>query len=178
MNIFYLSECPVESAQSQCDKHVVKMILEYAQLLSTAHRMIDGDEWTDRTASGSRIKRWSLPDDREQTLYKATHRNHPSAVWVRESRSNYKWLLELFKELIDEYRIRYGKEHKTSKLLPALSNAPDNLNDIGLTEVPQAMPDDCKRDIPLLGYRNYYKTNKINLFAYTKRNAPEWMGTL
>jgi hypothetical protein len=99
-------------------------------------------------------------------------------VWVRQSKSNYLWLYRLFKELIDEYRIRYGKEHKTSQLLSALSNAPDNLHDDGLTEIPQAMPDDCKRDIPLLGYRNYYKTNKINLFAYTKRNAPEWMGTL
>lgn len=175
MNIFYLDSDPKACAQAHYDKHVVKMILEYAQLLSTAHRMIDGDEWTDRTASGSRIKRWSLPDDREQTLYKATHRNHPSAVWVRESRSNYKWLLELFKELIDEYRIRYGKEHKTSELLPALSNAPDNQADIGLTEVPQAMPDDCKRDIPMLGYRNYYATNKRNLLAYTNRGAPSWL---
>ena len=178
MNIFYLDNDPKACAQAHYDKHVVKMILEYAQLLSTAHRMIDGDEWTDRTANGSKIKRWALPDDREHTLYKATHRNHPSAVWVRQSKSNYLWLYRLFKELIDEYRIRYGKEHKTSQLLSALSNAPDNLHDDGLTEIPQAMPDDCKRDIPLLGYRNYYKTNKINLFAYTKRNAPEWMGTL
>jgi len=58
MNIFALSDCPKRSAEMMCDKHVVKMIIETAQLLSTAHRMLDGEQYTDRTANGRRIKRW------------------------------------------------------------------------------------------------------------------------
>ena len=174
MNIFFLDHDPVRCAQAHYDKHVVKMILEYAQLLSTAHRLIDGSEWTDRTKSGSKIKRWSLPDDREQILYKATHRNHPSAVWVRESRSNYNWLYSLFDSLLVEYTHRYGKQHKTGELSGILKQAPDNLLDLGHTVVPQAMPEECKKPLPLNGYRNYYATNKRDLFAYTNRTAPEW----
>ena len=43
MNIFYLHENPEICAEYHCDKHVVKMILETAQMLSTAHRIIDGE---------------------------------------------------------------------------------------------------------------------------------------
>ena len=67
MNIFYLHKDPKTCAEMHCDKHVVKMVLEYAQLLSTAHRVLDGDEWADKAQ-----------------LYKATHKNHPSAIWARE----------------------------------------------------------------------------------------------
>ena len=48
MNIFYLDRDPVIAAQMMCDKHVVKMILESAQMLSTAHRVLDGDEYATR----------------------------------------------------------------------------------------------------------------------------------
>ena len=83
MNIFYLDEDPVLAAQMHCDKHVVKMILESAQLLSTAHLLIDGDELAD-----------------ERGLYKATHKNHPSSKWVRDSSENYEWLWNLFDQLL------------------------------------------------------------------------------
>jgi len=174
MNIFYLNENPQECAQAHYDKHVVKMILEYAQLLSTAHRMIDGIEWSERTASGSKIKRWALEDHRDAILYKATHRNHPSAVWVRKSRSNYLWLVSLFENLLEEYTHRYGKQHKTGELLEALRRPPENLPDRGFTRMPQAMPEECKRIDPIEGYRNYYATNKRELFSYTNREAPQW----
>ena len=82
MNIFALSSDPFESAQMMCDKHVVKMIIETAQLLSTAHRVLDGEQYTDKTSNGRSIQRWRLTDayDMENSLYKATHINHPSAV--------------------------------------------------------------------------------------------------
>ena len=90
MNIFALSTDPIQSAEMMCDKHVVKMIIETAQLLSTAHRILDGEEYTDRTANGRRIKRWLHPNSNmESTLYKASHINHPSAVWARKSNNNY-----------------------------------------------------------------------------------------
>ena len=85
MNIFYLHKDPVESAKLHCDKHVCKMIIEYAQMLSTAHRMLDGKEYISQTLGGRRIKRWKHPNSNmEGVLYKASHINHPSAIWVRD----------------------------------------------------------------------------------------------
>ena len=93
MNIFYLDKDPIEAAKQSCDKHVVKMIVESAQMLSTAHRMIDGKEYTDKTKAGRRIKRWKHPNTNlEKTLYKACHTGHPSTVWVMQSAYNYHWL--------------------------------------------------------------------------------------
>ena len=52
MNIFVLNKDPVLAAQEQCDKHVVKMIVESAQMLSTAHRMLDGQVYRKPSKSG------------------------------------------------------------------------------------------------------------------------------
>lgn len=83
MNVFYLSENPKECAEQHCDKHVVKMIIEYAQLMSTAHRILDGTEYEDRTANSRRIRRWRMGGNyKEALLYKASHINHPSAIWL------------------------------------------------------------------------------------------------
>ena len=91
MNMFYLSSDPRLCAEWSVDSHCVKMILESCQLLSTAHRLLDGVPYTD--ASGKRkVKRWKLLDDRETTLYAATHVSHPCAVWCRETSENYRWL--------------------------------------------------------------------------------------
>ena len=84
MNIFYLDTNPIKAAELHCDKHVVKMIIEYAQLMSTAHRVLDGELYEDRTANNRRIKRWRLNNnDMENVVYKASHINHPSAIWTR-----------------------------------------------------------------------------------------------
>lgn len=174
MNIFYLDNNATACAKAHYDKHVVKMILEYAQLLSTAHRLLDGTVYTEKTKNNRNIKRYSLTSDKEAVLYKATHINHPSAVWVRESISNYYWLLSLFENLLEEYTYRYGKIHKTGELLEALQDAPKNIPNIGPTVIPQAMPDECKRENSLDAYRNYYLTAKKQMLSYTKRNAPMW----
>ena len=101
MNIFYLHKDPEISAKMHCDKHVVKMIIEYAQLMSTAHRILDGDEYEGRTKIGRRIRRWKHPNKNiENTIYKASHINHPSAVWARESVANYIWLYNLFENYV------------------------------------------------------------------------------
>ncbi len=71
MNIFYLDRDPRICAEMHLDKHCVKMIIEYAQLMSTAHRVLDGTEYYDKTANGRRIKRWRLEDEREARLLKA-----------------------------------------------------------------------------------------------------------
>jgi hypothetical protein len=175
MNIFYLNDDPVKCAQDHCDKHVVKMIIEYAQLMSTAHRMLDGEVYEDRTKNNRRIKRWLLHDDREHILYKASHINHPSAIWARQSTDNYQWLYQLFTSLCDEYTHRYGKVHKTDTLLRTkLSELPTFMRAKVLTEVPQAMPDYCKMPRAIDAYRNYYIKEKVNFAKWTKRMTPEW----
>ena len=175
MNIFYLAPYPSDAAAMHCDKHVVKMIVETAQLLSTAHRVIDGEERIGLSDSGRKQKQWILGDDRQDVLYKATHGNHPSAVWTRQSKANYDWLYSLFLCLLYEYEYRYGKKHSCLKLVKALRNHPKGINTKPFTEPPPAMPDYCK--VPgnsVESYRKYYIMEKRGFAKWTKRNAPTW----
>jgi hypothetical protein len=183
MNIFYLDNDPVKCAEYHVDKHVVKMILEYCQLLSTAHRVIDGKETIAESKTGRKVKRWILPDNRETVLYSATHINHPSAVWCRQSAMNYHWLYTLLVECCKEYTYRYGKIHKceSSGLVNRLQTTPNNINGTkGFTEPTPAMPDACK--VPsdsLKSYRNYYIMEKQRMWSWkgkiNKREVPPFM---
>lgn len=175
MNVFYLDKTPKVAAQYHCDKHVVKMIIEYAQLMSTAHRVLDGELYNDKTENGRNIKRWRLPDERERHLYKASHVNHPSGVWCRANNENYYWLYKLFVNLCEEYTVRYGKVHKTQALMPILSKAPNYIKVGAFTEPPPAMPDYCK--IPedsVASYRNYYNKEKTGFAKWKNTPTPEW----
>ena len=60
MNIFILHKDPIKAAQDQCDKHVVKMIVESAQMLSTVHRMLDGSIEQRPSKSGRGYRRFAL----------------------------------------------------------------------------------------------------------------------
>lgn len=145
MNIFYLDKDPYIAAQAMTNKHVVKMILESAQLLSTAHHMLDGD--------GAKYK---------DKIYKKTHYNHPSAVWVRQSQENYAWLYSHFLALSTEYTKRYDKIHMTyQKLCFYLQPFPKNLPVGKFTQPPQAMPDLYKNYDSVHAYRMYYLNEKI-----------------
>ena len=174
MNIFFLDRDPETCASMHCDKHVVKMIIEYAQLMSTAHRMLDGKELTENV-NGRKLKRWIVEDLRNDVLYKASHVNHPSAVWVRKSLSNYLWLYNMWSHLLREYTFRYGRKHETEKLLFALAKPPTNISVSGWSDPPPAMPDECKiPDDSLASYRNYYLLKKSHFAKWTKRNIPAW----
>jgi len=182
MNIFYLHNDPKICAEMHNDKHCIKMILEYCQLLSTAHRVLDGEMYIDKTVNNRNIKRWRLLDNRESILYSATHINHPSAVWVRKSIGNYYWLSNLLVDLCKEYTYRYGKVHKCERdgLVQLLHDCtPDNMHVIAFTEPTPAMPDDVKiAGDSLASYRNYYISNKQHLASWkgkvNSRNIPEW----
>jgi len=145
MNIFYLSEDPNQAAKYMYNKHVVKMILESAQLLCTAHIISDGEA--------------------ADVPYKATHKNHPSAIWTRESVSNYIWLYDHMIALGNEYTRRYGKKHLTIlKCSGALCKAPNNITKVDLTPMPQCMPDQYK--VPgnsVEAYWNYYEAEKVSV---------------
>ena len=150
MNIFYLSTDPEKAAKYMYNKHVVKMILESAQLLCTAHIISDGEN--------------------ANVPYKVTHKNHPSAIWARESVANYQWLYNHMMALGEEYTRRYGKKHLTIlKCSGVLSKAPANVTKSEFTEMPQCMPDQYK--VPgnsVEAYWNYYEAEKVNV-----KNATE-----
>lgn len=175
MNIFYLDREAKIAAQYHCDKHVVKMILESAQLLCTAHRLLDGKLYLGKTANGRNIKRWELPDWREPVLYKAGHINHPSAVWVRANLDHYRWLYDLMYYLIAEYKYRYeGKYHKCETLLQPLLDAPHTIPIVDWQDPPQAMPEDVKAPDAITAYRNYYTVHKKRFATWKVRNTPHW----
>ena len=160
MNIFYLDKRPDDAAEMHCDKHCVKMILEYAQMLSTAHRILDGD-------------------GAHHALYKIAHKNHPSTIWTRSSKQHYDWLFRLFRMLSAEYSLRYShdvfKVHKTwNKLNKILEIAPKNIKDNGWVDPPQCMPDHCKDDDVVTAYRNYYILEKNNFAVWKYSGTPEW----
>ena len=157
MNIFYLDEDPQEASEMMCDKHNVKMILESAQMLSTAHRVLDDDGFAD-----------------EYKLYKATHKNHPSSVWTRKTDENYYWHFDLFRSMLSEYTFRYGKIHKCEGLLDALVVAPKNINRGGFTPPPQCMPDEYRSDDTVEAYRKYYIGEKASFAKWKFRETPDW----
>ena len=181
MNIFYLDHDPKVCAEMHNDKHCIKMILEYAQLLSTAHRVLDGVLTTDRGgAAGRQRTTYILSDSRDALLYRATHINHPSAIWVRKSYENYEWLYTLFIELMKEYTYRYGKNHACEKLIDALYTPPTHIpKGVGFTEPTPAMPDEVKvAGDSIASYKNYYISNKQHLASWqgkiNSRSVPKW----
>ena len=181
MNLFILDWDPTKAAQLQCDKHVVKMIVESAQMLSTAHRMLDGYHIKSSSKSGkTQVKVWIHPDtEMDNVLYKAVHSAHPCTVWTMASVMNYNWHYAHFIALCDEYTHRYGKVHLTDKLLRAkLAIAPKNIKYGGLTTFPLAMkstPECMFADDPVKSYRAYYQTKQERFsMVWTKRDVPEW----
>lgn len=174
MNIFYLSDDIKECAIYHNDRHSVKMPTEYAQILSTAHRVVDGSMSIGKSESGRSAKIWSLPDSRDSVLYKATHINHPSTVWARQNKSNYDFLFNLWVALLDEYRYRYGRAHGCSKLIQVLSSSPNNIASGNFTEPTPAMPDEYKLNNSIRSYRNYYIKAKSHIASWKMRDVPEW----
>lgn len=163
MNIFFLSSDPKEAAQFHNDRHVVKMILETAQLLSTAHAILDND--------GQQV----------EGLYKPTHKNHPCAIWVRESHKNYDWTFDLFEALLQEYTHRFHKKHKSEELYLLLAERPRNIywaenhEQKNYTSLPAlAMPEQYKTSDPVQSYRDYYINEKSHLAKWTNRPVPYW----
>jgi len=179
MNIFALSENVKEIAMWQMDKHCVKMPLESAMMLSSAHRYLDGTETIVKSKTGRNVKRYVLPDDREDILYGVSHIHHPSTVWTRTNKENYQWHFSLFLAMLDEYQYRYGKVHACTKLVDYLKDYPKNIPDGKFFMPAPAMPDECKvSGDSLNSYRNYYNMNKQHLANWSgkinSRPVPSW----
>jgi hypothetical protein len=152
MNIFVLDLNPIKAAQYQCNKHVVKMIVESAQLLCLAY------------PSGT-------------APYKGKgHYNHPCAKWVRQSRDNFNWLVVHALALCGEYSLRYNKIHKCEGVILWCRDNQNQLDlpEIGLTPHCLAMPDDCKLNDIVAAYRKYYKNYKAYFAKWPENRQPEW----
>ena len=180
MNIFYLHHDPEICAKMHNDKHVVKMILEYAQLLSTAHRFLDGTLSERLSKSGRKQKVYLLADDRDSALYAATHINHPSAKWVRHYEGHYSWLFAMWVELLREYTFRYDKVHSAERLVEHLVNIPKNIpKNVAWSAPWRAMPDEYKlsrsiENYTVESYRAYYLGEKVKMSRWTNRDMPQW----
>jgi hypothetical protein len=155
------------------------MILEYAQLLSTAHRVLDGIQVVGLSKSGRKQTRYEISDNRDGILYSATHINHPSAIWVRQSIPNYIWLAELLEMLCIEYTYRYDRVHKveSSGLMQTLkNNFPKNIPSGKWSEPTPAMPDNYKVfGDSVQSYKNYYLGDKQRMFSWKNRPTPSWI---
>ena len=137
-----------------CDKHVVKMILEYAQLLCSA---------------------WHILDEKHEYFkpkYKLTHKNHPCALWVRSSIGNYKWLCALGLALCKEYTFRYDKIHKSEEIIHELSKNIIRVKVYDFFDPPQAMPDIYKNSDAVFAYHKYYMGEKKHILKWKKRREP------
>ncbi len=155
MNIFYLDHNIESCANYHCDKHVVKQILEYFQILNTTLH----------------VKGFSSP-------YKPTHINHPCTVWARKSKQNLNYLESLFIFLCEEYTYRYGKVHacedKWREWYYMIERCIDVLPDVGFSYPPLVMPEQYKKDCPVESYRLYYLGEKGKMLKWTRRSKPYW----
>ena len=152
MNVFVLSEDPRECARFHADQHVGKMLMESVQLLFAA-----------------------CPGE---TPWRKTHLNHPCAVWVRESRENWRWLLALASALAAEHARRFGTVHGAAFQLPWLRDREPDLPPVGRTPFAQAVPEAFRSESALSAYRAYYSADKRTLAgrpaSWTRRPVPEW----
>ena len=151
MNIFILDRNPVLAAQYQCNKHVVKMVLESAQILCSV--------------------RWHYG---LTAPYKETHKNHPCVLWAKKSKQNYLWLVEHFRALLDEYTFRYEKRHACERIYTEIEVPPSKIPDEGLTNFVMAMPEIYKTNDVVKSYRSYYIIDKSRFAVWSKRERPNW----
>ncbi len=152
MNIFILHRNPKKSAKMLCDKHIVKMILESAQMLCTAHWM-----------RGS------------EAPYKPTHKNHPCNKWVRKSYGNYNWLLRHALAIAKEYKRRYKRTHRVLEILKWCKKNKPKLKSRKRTEFVQAMPDKYKNKNAVKAYQDYYLKEKLRFCKWNHSKKPKFV---
>ena len=148
MNIFFLHKDPSRAAKAQCDKHIVKMVLETTQMLSPAARRNGFD-----------------------IGYKSAYPNHPMTRWVGDNNYNFSWALDHAQELSKEYVARYNKFHACQKVINKFLSLKGSY--INFSEPPQCMPDEFKCDDYVRAYRDYY-IHKIGEW----KHPPKWFQSL
>lgn len=169
MNIFYLSECPIQSAKFLIDRHVNKMISESAQMLANCY---------------SKRELVFAPKTQKNEVRKHSYFNHPCSIWVRESIANFNWLVYHAIAMSHEKVYRTNKGHFSYDfILWCLENKPQ-LPNSELTSPAQAFeknyPHLIDKTNPVQAYRNFYIEDKRfdkaghRMDFWTKRNRPDW----
>ena len=151
MNIFVLHRDPVIAAQMAADRHVIKMVIESAQMLSAV-----------------------LIQNGRPAPYKLTHQHHPCTIWAGKSAHNYAWLWHHGLALCEEYTYRYGKTHKTEQHFHAALRHVPTLPRIGVTEFALAMPEEFRDPNPVIAYRKFYIGAKAHFCTWKERSEPLW----
>lgn len=159
MNIFYLHSDPTVIPKLMSNKHVTKMIVESAQMLCTAIRVVEGEKVT-IIQNNRRISIYTHPNLNE-SLYKSVSVNHPCSIWVRKNKKHFYWLLTHLNSLCKEYTIRFGKIHLTEKKMSEVLYCPENIPDLLFCPPPLAMPDKYKEGDRVESYRRYYEKEKL-----------------
>jgi hypothetical protein len=178
VNIFYLDNNPKLCAQMHADVHCNKMVAEYCQILSSAHRLIDGRETVKTDNKGRETIVWQLPDNRDEILLAVSEPNQPINEWARANSGNYQWVFDLTQEVCNQFEQRNGKHHILVRegLLAALQSPPKNIQTGDFYVPPQALPDKFKIEGETIkAYRNFYKSKGEKLLKWRKSNAPDWL---
>lgn len=154
MNIFFTDYEYSIAAKNLCDKHIPKMLLESAQMLSNAYHIS------------------KLPE----APYRLLMKNHPCSKWTVSSRGNYNWLLSHAYAISDEYTKRFHKTHACLKVLDQISGDVNKLKfeEKAFTEPPQVMPLIYRNDDLIVAYRSYYKGEKSFAKWEKGTNKPIW----
>lgn len=186
MNIFVLDKSPSKAAEYHNDKHVVKMILETAQVLSTVYYTTLGitQQKQGKQMRDELTKMYSTFP--RENFYALSHLNHPSCKWVQYSIDNWKWLLLLGQELCKEYTKRYGKIHACQQVIEWFRENPPVVNTVECDRWWASEPTipanaTSIKEHPIFQtweqaistYRQYYKVDKRHL-AQWKTQIPEW----
>ncbi|MEE3233433.1 MAG: pyrimidine dimer DNA glycosylase/endonuclease V [Candidatus Latescibacterota bacterium] len=151
MNIFVLHNDPETAASMVCDKHVVKMILETAQMMCTV-----------------------VASHGHDTPYRPTHKKHPCTLWAGKSRANWSWLIDHGMAMSEEYTRRYGRVHKSQSVIEWCAMKHIDLPDTSLTPFAQAMPAQYKNVCAVTAYRDYYLGEKSAIAKWSHSPTPEW----
>ncbi len=191
MNIFVLHTLPMLAAHYHCDEHVRKMVVESAQMLSTAHRVSkfifgEGERTSVINRKGNVVKQIILPEygehegmrmqDSQAPYYWVANEGHPCNLWTRYTGGNYRWLYDLYIALGNEYVNRFHKINAASNLRQALRRIPECVESTPKrTSFPQAMPAKYHHTNVVEAYREFYRKDKIRFATWNYTEVPFWM---
>jgi len=175
-NIFILDECPKKAARMHCDKHVRSQVKEAVQILIQA--LING---------GADINNGKAPTKADGTPHRGFYPNHPCVKWAQESFSNWCWLLNLARELCNEYLRRFGKEHASKRQLAQMGGWvawTEHIPEVPRTPFARALNQSKGRNLDLLdesisavdAYREFYRREKAGFAQWPEGKTPDWWG--
>lgn len=143
MNIFFLDKDPKIAARKILwRRHIVKMPIESAQMLSTACNLSLG---------------------KQDLLYDISHKNHPCSKWVRLSSENYSWLIEHSLEICKIYTELYKKVHNSQAIIEICASLKNNIKfrHEKLIPMPQCVPRQYYKNTTVEAYIAYYLGEKV-----------------